>query len=183
MQTEKKVKIELPAIDGTKPDTPVKPKKHKGQPSDFQFIPKFAPQLAEYVQSVKWDSLEKTLDLVVKETPHFEVYEWTEHIKKKTAEAMKGPFNVDLDSDIIVVKFLDSTGEVNTTMSFRNITLEKHRCKLGKKLANLKHRILLAYENVEKMEPDECREWTSALFSVDHQNEEADDEWQSVEEA
>jgi len=183
METVKKVKIELPAIDGTPKDTPIKHKKHKSQPSSSHFVltPKFAPQISESVKMVSWESTKKRLSLVVKETPHFEVQEWMDHIKKKTAEALKGPFNVDIDNDVIFLDFLNFEGEIVGRMSFKNITLEKHKCNLGySKCESLKHKIKLQYETAEKISVDH-NEFN--FLDDPHRNEEADDEWQSVEDA
>jgi hypothetical protein len=186
MQTEKKVKIELPAIDGTRKDTPVKSKKAKHAPvtSHFAFVPKFAPQLKKHVKKARWNSASKMIDLVINETPHFEVYEWLEHIKQQTADAMKGPFGVDLDNDTISLDFFDPEDTPVGGVCFKNITLEKHKCTVSDSCdGTLNHKVRLSYESVERTPTEKLRHWDSSVYSVDHQNEEADDEWQSVEDA
>ena len=180
MQKEKKVKIELPAIDGSKPDTPIKHVKHKENPlsNNFFFRPKFASSLGEHVESVKWDSINKTFVVVIKETHDFKTYRWLEYMKDKAVQAAKGPFNIDIDNDAIVLDFHDDEGTIFNRIEFKNITLAKHFCKLGKHLGSLKHKIVLKYDKSEMIDVE-----VVDFDPHSDQNKEADDEWQTVADA
>lgn len=184
MQKEKKVSIELPALDGTKPDTPIKHKKHRGSPTtnQFAFSPKFAPQLCKEVEKFKWNSVKKTLDVVIRETPNFETHDFIEHVKQQKEAQKKGPFNIDIDNDHIIVEFFEGEGAPIAKLDFEGLNIVKHEVAVGYHVLpeTLKHKLRISYEKCKKMDLEDAE---FRIFDMDHQNEVADDEWQSVEDA
>jgi len=182
MQKEKKVRIELPALDGTQAESlPIKFKKSKRAPTSHHFlvVPAAAPQISECVIDVKWNSVQKSLQLQVKENLHFDTYHWTELIKKTYAESQKGPF-VDLEQDAILIHFLDPLGHEVSTLKFKELKLMNHQVNLSYDMdhGHLVHHVCVEYKEVEEIDISEFVDWS--LMKHDD-NEVSDEEWQTVE--
>ncbi len=193
MQKEKKVRIELPAIDGTKSDSlPIKFKRSKKSPTsnNFLLVPASAPQIQECVSDAKWNSVEKSLQLQVRENLHFDVNRWIESIKKTYAETQKGPF-VDLEQDAIMLHFLDHLGHEVFTLKFKELKLMDHHVDLSAagggetfgaefESKNLIHHIHLTYKYTEEVDCSKLVNFD--LMRLTDNNKTSDEEWQTVEE-
>ena len=188
MQKEKKVRIDLPSRDGSKPiDPQIKCKKAKRCPTscNFKFVPASANEVQNLVLDVKWNSVAKSIELKVKENLHFDVFNWVESIKKTYAETQKGPF-VDLDQDAVFIHFLDHLGHEVSTMKFKELKLVDHETNLSyvksdcqKASKDLIHKIHLQYKDVDKIEIEEFVDWSEKTMTTE--NDESDEEWQTVE--
>lgn len=190
MQKEKHVRIELPAVDGSRDtDLPLKFKKSKKKPTsnNFKVMPLSAPQLRELIYRVDWDSIDKKITFKAHENPHFDVYHWIESVKKLYAETQKGPF-VDLEQDAVLVHFLDSLGHEVATLKFTSLQLVGHDVKMMSgtiidrdvPCGTLTHNIVLQYQEVNEVDIREFVDWAEENLVTD--NEETDQEWQTVEE-
>ena len=193
MQKEKKVRIELPAIDGTKADSlPIKFKKSKKSPTsnNFLLVPTSSPQIQKCVSDVKWNSVKKSLQLQVRENLHFDVNRWIESIKKTYAETLKGPF-VDLEQDAIMLHFLDHLGHEVFTLKFKELKLMDHQVTLSKAAnlgafgvefepKNLIHHIHLEYKYPEEVDCSKLVNFDPVRLTDN--NETSDEEWQTIEE-
>ncbi len=174
MQKEKKVHIELPALNGSKTADPVK----SPASNRFKLVPASATQLKELVLNVSWNSTDQKLHIKAVENYHFDVYRWVESIKKTYAESQKGPF-VDLEQDAILLHFMDHLGHEVATFKFKELKLIEHKVDLSyTKIGNLVHDIQIQYKDVEKLDTSELVDW-STRNDVSN-NEEADEEWLSV---
>lgn len=184
MQKEKKVRIELPALDGTQTDSlPIKFKKSKRAPSahNFRVVPAASHQIQHLVREVVWDSSDKTLCFEIMENLHFDVYKWVELIRRTYAETQKGPF-VDLEQDSIMIHFLDHLGDEVFTLKFKELKLLNHNVKMTYRLnldghKDLIHVIKIQYKDTEEVDCSEF-EWNP----MRDDNEDSDEEWQTVEE-
>lgn len=169
---DEQVRIELPKVNMTESIGPPVKYKKEVRLGKFSFVPKIMPKLKDQVDAVTWKSTEKTLELVIRETPEFDVYKWVQYIQKRYAEAIKGPF-VDLDEDAIHLSFLGDE-EVIAKLVFKNLCVKHHELTLLTQSLSpgIYYSLLLSYSecNFIEIEPEE-------EVST---NELVDQEWQTV---
>lgn len=129
MNREQKVKINL-AADANPPVVFCKAKL-KPDARQFSFKPKAFQQLDEYVQSVKWNSVDKTIDVCLTENPDFDGYRWLQWLGEQFQELQKSPF-VDTNSSAILLVFKDEEGNDAATVKFKNLEVAKHEVSMYK---------------------------------------------------
>ena len=158
MNKVKQVKIELPpaknppvkyCTDGKRPDS-----------SHFKLVPQFMPFLMNFVKGVEWNCQDKTLDVIIEETPSFDAYSWFGGINKRMAEAQKSSF-VDLEEDSVSLVFQDENEKEICTIKFKGLQLVKHFCCLqdttNVMIGNLSdwvcHSVTLKYSDSDVIKP------------------------------
>ena len=140
------------------------------QSNQFCLIPKYNPELKNYVEYVYWDVLNKTLDIQIAETPCFSTYEWIVGVKKRSNEIKKSPF-CDLEKDALGLCLFDEKGICVARMKFVGLEIIKHNCQMDTErgLEPLTHHIKLNYEEIEMLKNIES--------NSNEENEDIDDEW------
>lgn len=132
MNKNEKVRIDL--TDGRGSNPPLKLKKaNNTYPSKdkFRLVPKFIPSLEKYFKKVKWNSVEKTLEIKVAETPNFEAFAWFGTINERFAEGQKSSF-VDFEQDSLSLYFLDCQEKEVACFKFKNLKLLSHNCLMSR---------------------------------------------------
>lgn len=164
--------------------------------SNFRFAPRSFGQVAEYVQDMRWDSVEKLLHLRISETEGFEIMKWLSYLDDQYHQYQKSPF-VDIDTNVAVLDFLDRNEHKIATMRFKNLKVEKHFCDLAKPDSEsigfdsdvfLEHEVTISYQSVETVVHADQRkhnltspkiaQMTRQADRMD--SSESDDEWQTV---
>lgn len=187
MNKNEKVRIDL--SEGRACDPPMKLKKPDNMyPSTdkFRLVPKYIPQLEKYVKKVKWNSVQKTLEIKILETPRLEAFSWFGTINERYAEGQKSSF-VDFEQDSLRLYFLDEQEREVACFKFLNLKLENHECPMSRScdsfgLPNdhcdhVAHNIIIRYAD-HKVMPIQHAE---AEAQLDVTTDEAiDQEWQSV---
>jgi hypothetical protein len=171
-----KVKINL----GSKglPIKYTKPKTGKPCSERLHFTPKAFPQLKELVQSVVWDSVNRTLALRVSESREFDVVRWMQFVDAQHHEIQKSPF-VDLDTNQATLAFLDDEGRELAKLVLNNLKVESHHCGLsniagGEARPNpLTHSVTVSYQTAELKLTNAAEDGPLG--------EGKDNEWQTVE--
>lgn len=155
---------------------------NNGKPSmnNFKLTPKNFTQLSECVDSLNWNSIDKVLHMTVIETPKFDVIKWLNFIDEQFHVYQKSPF-VDIDTNVILLDFLDGNDNRVATFRFKNLKVESHECHMHrnvshygvdqKKEDHLRHMISINYQYVEMVVHGD------RLVEEDAK----DGEWQTVE--
>jgi hypothetical protein len=146
--------VQNPRANATPPIKYVKAKNGRPVSSNFKFTPKNFSNLSEYVYNLNWDSVEKKLQMVMSETPRFEVVRWLNFIDDQQHIYQKSPF-VDVDNNVIWLDFLDGNNAKVATLRFKNLKVENHNCSLAQGNATfgsesfLRHNVTLSYQYAE----------------------------------
>lgn len=175
MNKVEKVTIDLGSKNGTL-NPPVQFTKKIGSPDngDFDFLPKAFLALNDQVISVVWRAIDKTLDIIIKETANFDVYRWIEYVAKEHDELQKSPF-VDTNNNLLLINFKDGQKKEIAQARFKNLNVLSHSCTLTRNVCYgldsnvLIHELKLQYSYIEFV-PTKHEE---ILFK--------DDEWKTVE--
>lgn len=157
----------------------------------FIFSPKIMPSLKDHVEEVRWNSIAKTLTVILSETPTFAAYRWFNGINER-ADNLKG-IDVDIDADVVFLGFLDKCDREVARFKFKGVTLADHECLLKKhneEMASvlgvdtseedctpLAHALELRYTKVEQMDikgPDDRPKYEKLPEQM------VDEEWQTV---
>lgn len=202
MRKVEKVTIGLPNAKTESP--PVKYcKTRNGRPvcSNFELVPKSFPQLKAFFRSVKWNSVAKTLKILLYETPRFEAMKWIEYVSDQHDQMQKSPF-VDTDSNVALLTFVDEYGNQVAEVRFKNLSLVSHKCDLYKEddsllhleccvedaenyddslFGFLVHRVILNYQYAEIITPESESKTPDLSVLIETDNKELDNEWQTVE--
>jgi hypothetical protein len=94
----------------------------------FCFVPKILPSLREYVEEVRWNSVEKRLYVKIQETPTFSAYQWFGGINERQTNLAE----IELDADVVYLSFLDECDREVARFKFSGITLVYHDCILSR---------------------------------------------------
>lgn len=187
MNKSEKVRIDLTNGRGSNPPLKLR-KANNSYPSTekFRLVPKFLPNLENYFKMVKWNSVEKQLEIQVAETPNFEAFAWFGTINERFAEGQKSSF-VDFEQDSLNLYFLDSQEKEVACFKFKNLKLLSHDCLMSKScdsfgLSNeshdhVTHRITIQYAD-HKVVPIQRAE-AEAEANLDPE-EAIDQEWQTL---
>ena len=153
----------------------------------FAFTPKILPQIKDLVEEVRWNSIKKSLTVIVQESPTFAAYRWFSGINER-AENLRGL--EDVDTDVVYLSFLDRCDREVARFKFKGITLIDHECLQKNKdevaavfgitqepeFTVLAHALELRYTKVEQLDvvgPDDK--------VVKFPEELIDEEWQTLE--
>ena len=151
---------------------------------NFVFVPQILPSLRDYVEEVRWNSCDGRLYVRMQETPIFSAYQWFSGINERQANAA----DIDLDTDVVFLSFLDECDKEVARFKFSGISLVYHDCVVSREatLANafgiegtspfLGHTLELSYNKVEQIKQD------PTFPEDDIRNRHGiDEEWQTVE--
>jgi hypothetical protein len=171
MSNDRTVKINLNG-DGLHP--PIKYSRARtGRPSrNFRFTPKMFKHLNDYVSNATWDYVEKTVTIIISETPKLEVVEWMAYIDKQYQDTQKSPF-IDIDTNHALLAILDDENREIAVLKLCNLKVISHKVifvkeQLPENFKFMEHYIALSYQQADVIMPKEkC--------------ESKDDEWQTVE--
>lgn len=159
--------------------TQKKPVLKKGQPDDRKFhaIPKFNPQLREYIRTVEWNSTKKELYLVVEETSTFATYEWIINMNDRRDELSKSPFS-DLEQDALALVFMDLQDKEVARIKMKGLQLKDHSSTMIadnniEGLNPLLYNVTLTYDSLERLPTHEGEE----KLEFKNPNEVVDEEW------
>ena len=156
----------------------------------FVFSPKVLPHLKEFVEEVRWNSVKKSLTLIMTETPTFAAYRWFNGINER-ADTLKD-IDVDIDADVIYLSFLDKCDKEVARFKFKGICLADHECLLNNQddVADafgievpserkiLAHALELTYSKVEQLDikgPDDRPKYEKLPEQA------VDEEWKTLE--
>lgn len=110
----------------------------------FWAIPTTSPHLREFISSVVWDCVGKSLVVEISETPSFSAFNWFNDFPEGRHE------------EGIAICFLDEEDREIARLLFTGLSLSGHRCVLSRedidKSNELIHEITLKYKKVSKIE-------------------------------
>lgn len=157
---------------------------HRPTRTKFDFIPKGFKQINQYVKDLEWNCAKKTLEVVIGETAHFDVFNWINYLANHHKEVEKSPF-ADLEKSSVAVAFNDTEGQHTAVAIFKDLTITDHMCDLSNRDEtaygvhldeHLAHRIVIEYNQIE-FKPIE-RESPEDVMS---REELKDVEWRTIE--
>lgn len=123
----------------------------------YRVTPSMNPRLADLIDSVVWNCVEKKLYILINENAEFEAFRWFGTINERYQDVQQSSF-ADLDRDSILIEFWDQNQEGLGCLKVRNLKLVDHKYSL---VAPLYHDITIQYEELEfavpKIEIDD--EW------------------------
>jgi len=132
--------------------------------NNFWLIPSHSTHLREFVMSVQWNHALKHLQIEIKETPVFSVFDWFSRFKRSDS-----PCSVDNKEQVDLVFFDENEAEL-ARLKFEGLALANHKCVLDHNEEdednNLIHEITLRYNTVKRA--------TSKDYEL---GKEPDDEW------
>jgi len=145
----------------------------------FSFVPKILPSLREYVEEVRWNSVEKRLYVKIQETPTFSAYQWFGGINERQANLA----DIDLDTDVVFLSFLDECDREVARFRFSGIALVYHDCVVSEESSEipfginmgspfLGHTLELSYKKSEIIRQDQ---------DIEEDKKGIDEEWQTME--
>lgn len=181
MINNEKVTIQLNPKDKTLSNPPVKFCKSKnGRPSSDSFVFRVAafPQITENVNNLIWNSTCKNINLCIKETSKFDVYQWIKYIRGISDDLQKRPYT-DLDANCASITFQDSNKADVVTIRFKNISIKNHECALSATSDSNENHDLIHIINISYS-------FEEILFNITTnddkiKDEKADEEWQTIE--
>jgi hypothetical protein len=179
----KEIKPKVKANDLKIGDMGIKIRRISANPpmsDNFVFTPQILPSLREYVEEVRWDSVEKRLYVKIQETPDFSAYRWFSQINERQSNVD----GIDFDTDVVFMSFLDECDREVARFKFTGINLKFHNCIVGQQSEFsvfgiegepsplLGHSIELSYKKVEQVKKE---------YTMEDDSEGFDEEWKTVE--
>lgn len=153
-----------------------KPKNGIPVSDNFKFRMKNFPQIENRVKKITWNSVDRCVDLLVEETPKFDVIRWIEYSDAQQKTSQTSAF-VDLDTNCAFIIFMDGNKKELANIELINLKIEKHNTTLQITPndcfnVRLHHHITVSYHKSTTSFPPEPPQ--SKL-------DEKDREWQQIE--
>ena len=144
----------------------------------YRIIPSSMPHLQQFISLQNWDSVNKQLDLVIKENKDLDAFDWITHLGKNHTEYQNNSFYKNEETLSFILQ--EKNKEI-ATIKFKELKLISHYCGFedcfteSEITSEMIHGIQTQYSSSEIIKPKE----DLAMLGVEEQNKIIDSEWNS----
>ena len=97
----------------------------------FDFIPKTCVEIKDSIRALEWDSVKKTIELTMIETPELDVYKWLKAVKDFYAASKMSSF-LDINANAANLVFMDGNNSEIAKITFKDLNVISHKITLDK---------------------------------------------------